>query len=116
MSLGHVKDCHDPRRDMCPHNADAKFNCDCISERVVVRKPYRVIKVTLRPEYVEGRINRRLVIEVHPDGLLRIREAKRRKIYDTNVGRVYRGCVWREAMLSAQVAAKKRKDRKKRRR
>lgn len=117
--IGHVKECHNPRNERCPHNHEASFDCQCKSDRVVIRKPYRLIRLVLRSEFVEGRMNRKVSISVHKDGLLEFRENGRRKVYSTNVGRVYRGCVWREAMLGAQAKAKakaaKKKGRKRRR-
>jgi hypothetical protein len=115
MSLGHVKECHNPRNDECPHNFDARFDCTCKSNRVVNRKPFRLVRVSLRPEFVEGRMKRQLAVEVYPDGLLRLRESGRRRVYETNLGRIYRGCVWREAMLVAQASKAAKKNRKKKR-
>lgn len=118
MKIGHVKECHKPHNDDCPNNADARFDCTCKSDKKVERKPYREIKVKLRPEFVEHRMNSRLTVRLWPDGQIGLREHGRRRVYLTNVGKVYRGCVWREAMLAAQAhkAAKKGKKGVKRRR
>jgi hypothetical protein len=113
MSIGHVRESHKPSNKLCPHNRDCIFDCTCPSNIVRNRKPYRLVRVILRPEFVEShRLNRKVSVMVHRDGLLQFRENGRRKVYETNVGRVYQGCVWREAMLAAQAAAKKRKEKK----
>jgi hypothetical protein len=105
-----VKDWHNPRNEQCTHNRIIFAPCTC--KRPVHRKPYRVVRVKLRPQFIEGRMRARVELEIHPDGLLRLREIGRRRRYETNVGRIYWGCVWREAMAVAQAAKAKRKNRR----
>lgn len=58
------------------------------------RKKFRVVKVHDRS--APGGVNPRLVIEVHPDGRLVIRESKRKVFYETTVAAVYVRCILQE--------------------
>jgi hypothetical protein len=106
--IGHVKECHRPGNDLCPHNADPKFDCTCKSGKVVVRKPYREIRVqdaTVKMHRISGNI----VCRIFDNGLLVMREKGKRRTYETTIGAVYTGRVWSEAMAKAREKKAKRK-------
>jgi hypothetical protein len=106
--LGHVKECHKPSNDRCPHNTDPKFDCTCKSGRVVERKPYREIRVqdaSVKMHSISGNI----VCRIFDNGLLVMREKGKRRTYETTIGAVYTGRVWSEAMAKAREKKAKRK-------
>lgn len=106
--VGHVKECHNPRNDLCPHNADSKFDCSCKSGKVVIRKEYREIRVNDASVKMH-RISGNIVCRLYPNGLLVMREKGKRKTYETTIGAVYTGRVWSEAMQKAREKKAKRK-------
>lgn len=109
--LGHVKECHQPNNERCPHNADPLFDCTCKSGKVVVRKPYREFRVSdasVRMHKISGNI----VVQIYDNGLMVMREKGKRTRYETTIGAVYTNRVWSEAMKKAREAKAKRKARK----
>jgi hypothetical protein len=101
MSVPVIHDWHNPRAfnpdapDFCPHNLDITRDCTC--KRKVNRKPYRVVRVS-DPTAANYQRDGRIVVEVHPNGLLVFRERGRRKQYSTTVGKIYSNLIWHEAM------------------
>lgn len=109
ITIGHVKACHLPRNERCPHNSDPRFDCACKSSVPKVRKPFRVVRVDDPTVETHG-LTGHLVIEIHRNGLLAIRQKGRRRVYTTTIGRVFEGVVWRQAMVDARAKkARKRK-------
>lgn len=109
QNLGHVKACHDPRRDMCPHNADPLFNCDCVSGKKVVRKPFKTVNVT-DPQADRAH---NIVAEIHmANGMLVLRQKGRRKRVSVTLGALYERLIFNEAMRSAREAKKARRARR----
>jgi hypothetical protein len=112
MIIGNVRDWHNPkafipeRADFCPHNLDIARDCTC--KRPVVRKPYKVARVTDSNCGIRRRAQ--IVAEIHPNGRLVLRELGRRHRVETTLGAVYESCVMHEAR---RVAAEKRKARRK---
>jgi hypothetical protein len=93
-------DAHDPRTH-CPHNVDPNAVCTCRRRRQ--RKPYRTLRVA--DKNVSRGIRPQLILEVHPDGRLVLREQGRRTRVETTLGTVYEQCLAREARRA--VAAKR---------
>src|ERR1700747_498799 len=115
MTIGHIKSWHRPSNDECAHNADIGADCNC---KLVItgngkkkHKPRIVFRVF--DKTVSGRIKPQLVVEIHDDGEMTIRESKRRVYYKTTVGSVYSRLLWNHAMQHAQMKAKARRERRK---
>jgi len=107
--LGTVKEWHNPRNEDCPHNENPVDDCKC--KRPVIRKPYRVVRVT--DHDVGHRVNPRLVLEIYPhNGTLIMREERRRKRYSIGAADLYSLLVRRAAL--AAIAARKAKRAEKR--
>lgn len=104
-ALGQVKDWHRPSNILCRHNLLPTLDCNC--QRPVKRKAYRVCRVTDSTGSL--RHHERIVMEVHPNGLLKFREHKRRRTYETTVGAIYSSLVWAEARkaVASKRAARK---------
>lgn len=100
MSVPIIHDWHDPYNDVCPQNIDAGNSCTC--KRKINRKSYRVMRIN-DPTAANYQRDGRIILEVHPNGLLVLRERGRRKRYETTVGKIYTGLVWREAMTLAKA-------------
>jgi hypothetical protein len=84
-NIGKVKDWHNPREE-CQHNEDVTLDCNC--KRLIVRKPYRVVRVT--DQGVGHNTNPNLVIEIYPkDGTITIREKRRKRKYSTTASDIY---------------------------
>ena len=98
--IGDVKLWHDPHNEECLNNSDIYKNCTC--KRQVKRKPYRVVRVS-DPTATNYQRDGRIVVEVHPNGLLVFRERGRRKQYQTTVGKIYSNLIWHEAMMLAKA-------------
>ena len=105
---GRVKDWHDPHDEGCPQNYDHRNDCTC--KRPMKRKPYRVVKVT--DNGVNHNVNPKLILEIYPhNGVIAIREKRRKKRYYSTTADIYSGMV-RSAAFAAIAAKKKaRKDR-----
>lgn len=71
------------------------------------RKPYRVVRVH-DPEKPYHGVSADFVVEVHPNGLVVIREKGRRVRRSTTVTAIYFGCIMREL---AQRPRRKRRGR-----
>lgn len=100
MSAPIIHDWHDPRNELCGQNQHLDANCTC--KRKVNRKPYRVVRVS-DPTAANYQRDGRIVVEVHPNGLLVFRERNRRKTYSTTVGKIYSNLLWHEAMTLAKA-------------
>ena len=100
MTTPIIHDWHDPRNEDCDQNRVSFADCTC--KRKINRKPYRVVRVS-DPTAANYQRDGRIVVEVHPNGLLVFRERGRRKAYSTTVGKIYTGLVWREAMTLAKA-------------
>lgn len=101
MSTPIIHDWHDPRNESCEQNRHPiEGHCTC--KRKVNRKSYRVMRVN-DPTAANYQRDGRIILEVHPNGLLVLRERGRRKRYETTVGKIYTGLVWREAMTLAKA-------------
>lgn len=103
IKSGRVKEWHNPRNDECPHNQELASDCTC--KRIVNRKPYR--KVRVYDEKVPHGYRPNIVVEVWPNGLIRLREMGRR---DKNAHGIFASdllpmLVRRRAL--AELAAKK---------
>lgn len=101
--LGNVREWHSPHNGECPHNSDAMLDCAC--KRKVVRKGYRVVRVT-DPQADRAH---KIVSEIHPNGLLVLRQAGRRKRVSVSLGVLYERLVWNEAMRLVREAKSRRK-------
>lgn len=111
--IGTVKPWHNPRRlsggDFCPHNLDITQDCTC--KRVRVRKGFK--QVMVHDAGVGHNVSPNIVLEIWPkNGVLVLREKRRRKRYTTSTADVYGWLVRREALA---VAAARREARKRRR-
>jgi len=103
-NIGKVKDWHQPRGD-CQHNADVTQDCNC--KRPMIRKPYRVVRVT--DNGVGHNINPNLVIEIYPqNGTIVFREQRRKKRYPTTASDIYAMLVRRSALAAAVSKRRKR--------
>lgn len=105
--LGVIKAWHDPRNYSCANNEDIYKNCTC--KRVVNRKPYRVVRV--HDGKAPAGVKADIVVEVHPNGRLVFREAKRRRGYETTAGAVYYRIMAQEARVAAMAKKKARRRR-----
>lgn len=106
--IGHVKDCHLPSNDKCPHNADAKFDCACKSGKTVTRKPFKTVRATC-PD-ADRASHRNMVAMIRTDnGMLTLRLKGKRKSVSTTLDSLYERLVWNEAMRSAREAKAKRR-------
>jgi len=103
QSLGKVRNAHNPRNEDCPHNLDATEDCNC--KRIVNRKPYRVIRV--HDENVPRGYRNDIIVEVWPNGLIKLRERGRRakSAHGIMAGDLYSMLLRRHAL--AIVAAKR---------
>lgn len=108
-SVGHVRDWHSPHNEDCAHNMTPAADCSC--KRKVNRKPFRVLRVndvSVKMHKVSGRI----IAESYPNGLLILREHGKRTRYETTLGAVLTGLIWRDAMAKAKAKKAARKARR----
>lgn len=107
-NVGHVKECHDPRRDMCPHNADPVFDCTCTTGKTVTRKPFKTVRATC-PE-ADRAAHRNIVATIRMDnGLLTLRFKGKRKTVSTTLLALYERLTWQDAqrVVRERKAARK---------
>lgn len=110
--IGRVKDHHSPNNEECEHNQAIDRDCTC--KRVLNRKPFRVCKVhDTATKDRDRRTSPDIIIEVHPNGRLVFREKGKRTRFETTSVKVFEGLRWRAAMVAAQEARAKRKNKKK---
>lgn len=109
VSMGRVRDWHSPRNNDCAHNMSPGSDCCC--KRPVNRKPFRVVRVNDTSVDMH-KISGRIVAELHPNGILVLREAGRRKRYVTTLGTIYAKLVWHEAITAAKAKKQARKARR----
>lgn len=90
-----IHDWHDPRNPGCSQNAH--WTCDCTCEKPKrQRKPYRTVKV--HDESVSmHKVRPDIILEIHPNGRLVLREKGRRSSLYTTVASVYERLVIGEA-------------------
>lgn len=115
LTVGKVKEWHDPRNEDCRQNQDVSQDCNC--KRPVVRKPYRTIRIT---DYnVRHNVNPKLVMEVYPNnGTITMREHGRRKRFSCTAADIYhltmRWAANAEKALRRKDRAEKRKNKRRR--
>lgn len=82
-------------------------NAEAKKERV--RKPYRVVRVHHNdddyPDYPHG-VDRRMIMEIYPNGTIALREHGRRVRRYISVGNIYVRCIMRDI---AKLPRRKRK-------
>ena len=102
-----ISDWHSPRNEKCAQNYDADLDCTC--KRVRHRKNYRVVRV--KDDSVPHGVRQRIILEIHPDGTIILREQGRRKTnsYSTTTGKIFGGLLWRQAMIAAKAKRAQRK-------
>jgi len=113
-SLGKVKDWHYPNNAECRHNADVYEDCTC--KRIVNRKPYRRIRV--HDEKVPHGYRHDIIVEVWPNGLIKLRERGRREksAHGVMAGDLYSTLVRRHALAIVAAKRKARAEKRKARR
>lgn len=100
------KEIHNPRNDTCEHNDNPDSACTCKAIRT--RKPYRVCRVTDRS--ASHGIKPQLILEVHPEGLLVIRESGRRMRVETTLAIVYERALMQIALVARREKKKLRRE------
>lgn len=106
MTLGNVKNWHDPRNFECTHNANVEADCTCKRPR----KAKGFKRVMVHDESVGHNVSPNIVLEVWPqNGVLVFREKRRRKRYTTSTAKIYAMLVRNEALavVAARRAARK---------
>jgi hypothetical protein len=110
---GKVKDCHSPRNEDCAHNVNCRRDCTCKRERK--RKPYK--RVLVHDEGVGHNVRSDIVLEIWPqNGVLVLREKRRRKRFSTTTADVYGWLVRGEALTAMAARREARKQRRQERR
>lgn len=101
-----IRDWHKPSNMACAQNHDVDANCTC---KLAIpkgngkkHKPRVIFRVT--DNSVMRGIKSDLVVELHDDGKMIVRESKRHATYETSVGQVYNRLVKNHAL---QVAAER---------
>lgn len=102
-----IKDWHNPHNIDCHQNHYTNLDCTC--KRPLTRKPYKVARVN-------DRDHGSVVLEIHPDGRLVLREKGRKFRLETTIGAVYDELLWKQAKGIAVAKRKAKLDRKKARR
>jgi hypothetical protein len=104
-----IRDWHKPSNDECEQNKDAEANCTCkltIPSNGKKHKPRVIFRVT--DHSVMRGVKPDLVVELHDDGKLIVRESKRRARYETTIGSVYCRLVKNHALQAAAEKARTR--------
>jgi hypothetical protein len=111
--IGNVKPWHQPHNEECLNNQDVYKNCTC--KRVRQAKGYKVVRVNQR-NLPSHSMKNQIVLEIWPDGQLRLREAKRKTYYETTAADVYYQLMLAKARHEAWMKRKARKEARKARR
>lgn len=113
---GFVADWHKPSNDACMNNANPAADCTCVPTAFDLLKAKGRTKKKVRSRVifrctdstVDRGIKSELVVELHDDGKLTIRESKRRQGYETTVGRLYSRLMKNHALQVAGERARAR--------
>lgn len=103
---------HRPSNDECAQNQNVDLDCSCKKNR----KPYRVVRVHAKD--VNHGVNPDISIEIFPDGVLKLREARRSKASAkvTTIGELYAQLTRRDALTALKKRNAERAQRRKVRR
>lgn len=107
--LGKVKDWHNPRNENCENNRFATLNCTC--KRIRKRSPFK--RVVVHDASAGHNVNPNIVLEIWPkNGVLVLREKRRRTSVSTTTAEVYAWLVRRRALAATTARREARKQAK----